>query len=98
MAIKILVGDDNISLNAILRQVLVEEGFEVEAAADGQEGYLAYSIKRPDVILTDIHMPGKNVREFMKHIWMHNSEVRAMYMSGDWISFQSPLERKRNCP
>ena len=92
---KVLVVDDNISLTAILEQMLVEEGFEVNAAADGEEGYLAYLLSRPDVILTDIHMPGKNGLELMKHIRMHDPEARAIYMSGDWGSFQSAIEEEQ---
>ena len=92
---KVLVVDDNITLTAILQQMLVDEGFEVNAAADGQEGYLAYLLNRPDVILTDIHMPGENGLELMKRIRMHDPEARAIYMSSDWESFQSTIEEEQ---
>ena len=95
MTTKVLVVDDNISLTAIIQQILVDEGFEVNAAADGQEGYLAYLLNRPDVILTDIHMPGENGMELMKHIRMHDQKARAIYMSGDWESFQSAIEEEQ---
>ena len=92
---KVLVVDDNISLIVILQQILEGEGFEVNAAADGEEGYSAYLLSRPDVILTDIHMPGENGLELMKHIRMHDPEARAIYMSGDWKSFQSAIEEEQ---
>lgn len=95
MRIKVLLVDDNISLTAILQQMLVDEGFEVNAAADGQEGYLAYLLNRPDVILTDIQMPGENGMELIKHIRMHDPEARAIYMSGDWENFQSAIEEEQ---
>jgi CheY-like chemotaxis protein len=38
--------------------MLGEEGYEVDIARYAQEGYSAYLRNRPDVILTDIHMPG----------------------------------------
>jgi DNA-binding NtrC family response regulator len=95
MTTKVLVVDDNISLTAILQQMLEEEGFKVNAAADAQEGYLAYLLNRPDVILTDLHMPGENGMELMKHIRMHNPEVRVIYMSGDWENFQSAIEEEQ---
>lgn len=99
MTTKVLVVDDNISLTAILQQMLVEEGFEVNAAADGKEGYLAYLLNPPDVILTDIQMPGENGMELMKHIRIHDPEARAIYMSSDWDSFQSAIEgeQKKFC-
>jgi DNA-binding NtrC family response regulator len=99
MATKVLVVDNNVSLAEILQQMLVDEGFEVSAATDGREGYSAYLVNRPDVILTDIHMPGENGLEFISHIRRHNPEVRTIYMSGDWIRFQSAIEEeeKRFC-
>ncbi len=95
MATKVLVVDDNTCLTSILQQMLEEEGFEVNAATDGREGYLAYLLNRPDVILTDIQMPGENGLELMKHIRTHNPEVRTIYMSGDWIRFQSAIEEEK---
>jgi DNA-binding NtrC family response regulator len=94
MATKILVVDDDISVTAILQEMLLDEGFEVDTAADGHEGYLAYLRHLPDVILTDIQMPRENGLELMEHVWMHNPEVRAIYMSGEWTCFQSAIRRK----
>lgn len=91
MATKILVVDDDISLTAILQERLLYEGFEVNTAADGHEGYLAYLRHLPDVILTDIQMPGESGLELMQRVWMHNPEVRAIYMSGEWTSFQPAI-------
>jgi len=94
-----LVVDDNISLTDILQQMLVDKGFEVNAATDGQEGYLAYRLNRPDVILADIHLPGENGMELLKRIRMHDPEARVIYMSSDWESFQSVIqeEQKKFC-
>jgi len=94
MAPKILVVEDNTSLSIILQKILLEGGFEVKAAADAHEGYLAFLNNRPDVILTDIHIPGESGPELIKHIRMHKPEVRAIYMSADWISLQSAIEEE----
>jgi len=94
MATKILVVEDNISISCVVQQMLADKGFEVSAAADAQEGYLAFLNDRPDVILTDIQMPGENGLELMKRIRIHEPAVRAIYMSGDWISFKSAIEEE----
>ncbi len=94
MAPRVLVVDDDVSITSILQQILEDEGFEVNTAADGHEGYLAYLTHLPDVILTDIHMPGENGLELIKRICRHNPKVRAIYMSGDWITFQSAMEEE----
>lgn len=94
MATKVLVVDNNIDLAEIIQQMLMEEGFEVSAAADGRQGYSAYLVNHPDVILTDVHMPGENGLEMIRHIRRDNPGVRAIYMSGDWVSFQSAIEEE----
>jgi len=94
MATKVLVVDDNICLSSLLQQMLEENGFEVNAAADSREAYMAFLLDRPDVILTDIHMPGGNGLEMMKRIRTLNPEVRTIYMSGDCISFQSAIQEE----
>ena len=40
-------------------------------------------------------MPGENGMELMEHIRMHDPMVRTIYMSGDLISFWSPLEEEK---
>ncbi len=95
MALKVLVVEDNMSLSWVLQQMLLDRGFEVNAAADAHEGYLAFLRNRPDVILTDIHIPGETGLELMKHIRRHKPEVRAIYMSGDWTSLQSAIEEEK---
>ena len=95
MATKILVVDDDVPLTAILHEMLLDEGFEVNTAADGHEGYLAYLKHLPDVILTDIQMPGQSGLELMEHVWMDNPEVRAIYMSGELTTCQSGSGQQR---
>jgi DNA-binding response OmpR family regulator len=92
MASKILIVDDNVLLTEILRRILTEEGFEIITALDGQKGYSAYLLDRPDLILTDIQMPGWNGLELMKQIRRQAPGARAIFMSGDWIRLQAVIE------
>jgi DNA-binding NtrC family response regulator len=95
MTAKILIVDDNIYLSHLLQIMLGEEGYEVDTARHAQEGYSAYLLKRPDVILTDIHMPGGSGLEMMKQIRRNDPEIRAIYMSGDWERLQSAMEDEK---
>ena len=92
---KILVVDDNEDLAFTLRMVLEEEGFDVISAKDSQDGYLTYLEFKPDIVITDIQMPGENGLELMDHIRKHNPMVRTIYMSGDLDSYLSPLEEEK---
>jgi DNA-binding NtrC family response regulator len=94
MTAKILVVDDNVYLTTLLQSMLADEGYEVSAARFAQEGYSAYLQNRPDVILTDIQMPGESGLEMMKKIRGHDPEVRTIYMSGDWLCLQSTMKEE----
>jgi two-component system, OmpR family, response regulator len=92
MASKILIVDDNVSLTVILRRILTEEGFEINTALDGPKGYSAYLLDRPDVVLTDIQMPGWDGLELMRRIRRESPGAPAIFMSGDWIRLQAAIE------
>src|SRR5947209_6750500 len=55
--IKILIVEDEASIVDIYSIKLNEEGFEVSAAANGQEGLQKAVAEMPDLILLDILMP-----------------------------------------
>lgn len=53
----VLLADDNADMRDYIRRLL-SGGHEVEAVADGQAALEAARIRRPDLLLTDIMMPG----------------------------------------
>jgi DNA-binding NtrC family response regulator len=55
---KILVVDDEMSILDTLRILLKREGFDVQTAVGGQQGIDALDEIDPDLVLTDIRMPG----------------------------------------
>lgn len=54
---KILVVEDEEALSLSLRDNLIQEGFDVILAKDGEEGLATALKERPDLILLDILMP-----------------------------------------
>jgi two-component system, OmpR family, phosphate regulon response regulator PhoB len=54
----ILIADDDEVLCDLLQLLLVQEGYSVVVARDGDEALLAIEAKRPDLILLDIMIPG----------------------------------------
>lgn len=63
---RVLVIDDEPLLRATLEQVLSDEGYVVEVAADGAEGLQRAQRTRPDVILLDLMMPTMNGKQFLQ--------------------------------
>ncbi len=57
---KILVVDDDRTLNAILRRILEANDFVVESAFDGMEGLRKAGSFEPDAVILDVMMPKEN--------------------------------------
>lgn len=55
---KILVVDDEVSILDTLRILLKREGFEVFTAAGGEQGIAQLKEVQPQLVLTDVRMPG----------------------------------------
>jgi CheY-like chemotaxis protein len=56
----VLLMDDDEDARVIYRDMLGFAGYEVLAASDGVEGLRFAEARRPDVVVTDLHMPGMN--------------------------------------
>jgi DNA-binding NtrC family response regulator len=79
---RILIVDDSPSITAVLGQILEIEGFQTQSAYDAQDGYWTYLDFRPDLIITDVYMPGQSGPEMMRQIRKHEPGIRTIYMSG----------------
>jgi len=56
-AARILVVDDEADIRGLLKEILTEEGYEVEVAADATEARTARAMRSFDLVLLDIWMP-----------------------------------------
>src|ERR1022692_3015586 len=56
-AARILVVDDEADIRGLLKEILTEEGYEVEVAADATEARTARANRAPDLVFLDIWMP-----------------------------------------
>src|SRR6202140_5677073 len=56
-AARILVVDDEADIRGLLKEILSEEGYEVEGAADATQERSSRAARVPDLVLLDIWMP-----------------------------------------
>ena len=54
---RVLVVDDDVSIQGFLVDALADDGYEVRTATNGQEALTILQEWRPDVILLDLMMP-----------------------------------------
>ncbi len=55
---KVLLIDDDDSLRRVTEYSLHSSGFHVLSAVDGKQGLAAFHADHPQVVITDIEMPG----------------------------------------
>ena len=63
---RILIIDDDPGIRFVIREILEEEGFYVDEAADGEEGIKKISQIQYDLAVVDIYMPHKDGFAFLK--------------------------------
>jgi two-component system nitrogen regulation response regulator NtrX len=78
----ILVIDDEKSIRNVLKDILGNEGYKVDEAADGEEGLKKFSETTYDVVLCDIKMPKLDGLEFLSKATEINAEVPIIVISG----------------
>ncbi len=66
--ISILVVDDEPVLRELLKKILTREGFQVDAAVDGQEAQEKMSREKYHLVVSDIEMPRVDGFELLKII------------------------------
>lgn len=54
----LLIVDDELEAQTLLRLMLVRAGFDVVVAASGQDALKQLEITQPDVVILDVMMPG----------------------------------------
>ncbi len=72
---KVLVIDDDISFRRVLEYNLQEEGYEVITATGGDEGLRLFDEHGPDLVITDMKMPGMDGLQVLKGIKERSPET-----------------------
>ncbi len=65
---KILVIDDQASMRMLIQSSLEELGYQVITAADGAIGWEKILEESPDLIITDLNMPGVYGLELLERV------------------------------
>ena len=79
---KVLIVDDSLFIRAMIKGVLVQNGYEViEEACDGDDAISKYKEFQPDIVTMDITIPGTNGIVASKEILKLNPDAKIIVIS-----------------
>ncbi|HJV18823.1 MAG TPA: sigma-54 dependent transcriptional regulator [Sediminibacterium sp.] len=78
----ILIIDDERAIRNVLKEILGNEGYQVEEAADGEEGFKKLKAGSFDAVLCDIKMPKLDGIEFLQKAKEVAPDVPVIMISG----------------
>lgn len=78
----ILIIDDEKAIRNVLKEILLNEGYIVDEAIDGEEGLKKFTEGSYDAVLCDIKMPKLDGLEFLQRVALAHSETPVIMISG----------------
>ena len=88
----LLIEDDDLFRDA-LANALIERGYTVMQARDGDEGLRIFRVEPADLVLTDIVMPNKEGIATVEELRRDHPNLGIIAMSGG-LAYQAPLYLK----
>ena len=79
---KILIVDDEEIIVKLLSMSLRSDGYETVTANSGEQGLEVFKAESPDIVVTDIKMPGMDGLELLKKIKEIDSEKEVIIVTG----------------
>lgn len=78
----ILIIDDEPSVLEALRLFLEDEGYAVHEALEGETGLELFRVVRPEVVVTDLRMPGMPGKDVISEIRRLNDSIPIIVITG----------------
>jgi CheY-like chemotaxis protein len=67
---KILVADDSLTIQKVIRLALSGDGYEIQTVSDGKEAIEQASLFRPDICIIDVSLPHYDAYQIREHFIM----------------------------
>jgi len=87
---KLLITDNDPAIREILSVLLAEVGYQVRAAEDGFTALAEIRMDAPDILLSDLNMPGMSGFELLCLVRNQFPGIKTIAMSGMFSSDQVP--------
>lgn len=88
--LKVLIVDDDELLRTSLLQVLTHAGYTACCAENGFAALSEIGHEIPDILLSDLNMPGLSGFELLSKVRHHFPSIRVIAMSGAYFGVEIP--------
>lgn len=78
----VLIVDDDYAVTSMLRRLFVLEGFSVQTAKDGDEAIGCARRQKPDLVLLDYNLPGRNGLEVLVELKRLYADIKIIMITG----------------
>ncbi|HLG73004.1 MAG TPA: response regulator [Chloroflexota bacterium] len=80
----VLVVEDDAAIRNLILEALRSEGYDADGAADAPDALASIRKRRPDLIITDYHLPVTDGLEFLRTLRLEGyGDVPALVVSAD---------------
>jgi len=93
---KILIAEPDQYIGRAVREALLEDRFDVVMARDGDEAVKMIYSEKPDLVLLDLMLPGKNGFEVLEEIQMDEAISQMPVLIYSNLSQESDIEKARS--
>ena len=74
-SVKVLIVDDEAYIRRVVELKLANKGYEVITATNGEDGLEKFKLFHPEIVITDIKMPGMDGRALCEQIQNAKNQI-----------------------
>ena len=78
---KVLVVEDDLSLQRAISRGLRKFGYAVDVASDGEEALMSFEVNEYDAVILDLNLPLVDGMDVLKEIRKNNQEIKVLILS-----------------
>ncbi|WP_263383663.1 response regulator transcription factor [Granulicella arctica] len=92
---RILVVDDERLVADTLTLIFNKHGFEARAVYSAEDGIVAARSFKPELLLCDISMPGRDGTELMQQVSLELPDCRILVLTGNYSNLKRVREQSQ---
>jgi CheY-like chemotaxis protein len=87
---RLLIVDDDAAVRDVTSEIFMEVGYRVETATDGADALKVVDSFRPDLLITDLRMPGMSGFELLVIMRERFPQLPVIAISGEYTGDSLP--------